>query len=64
MAEAITKAELKKLPIIPYDKIRPFLKTGDLFFSSGSYLFSGAIQNLTKSVWSHVAVVYVDQELG
>lgn len=63
MAEAITKAELKKLPIIPYDKIRPFLKTGDLF-SSGSYLFSGAIQNLTKSVWSHVAVVYVDQELG
>lgn len=64
MAEAITKAELKKLPIIPYDKIRPFLKTGDLFFSSGSYLFSGAIQKLTKSVWSHVAVVYVDQELG
>ena len=64
MAEAITKAELKKLPIIPYDKIRPFLKTGDLFFSSGSYLFSVAIQNLTKSVWSHVAVVYVDQELG
>ena len=64
MAEAITKAELKKLPIIPYDKIRPFLKTGDLFFSSGSYLFSRAIQNLTKSVWSHVAVVYVDQELG
>lgn len=64
MAEAITKAELKKLPVIPYDKIRPFLKTGDLFFSSGSYLFSGVIQNLTKSVWSHVAVVYVDQELG
>lgn len=33
MAEAITKAELKKLPIIPYDKIRPFLKTGDLFLA-------------------------------
>jgi hypothetical protein len=64
MASAITKAELKKLPIMPYDKIRGFLKTGDIFFSSGSYLFSGVIQNLTKSVWSHVAVIYKDEELN
>ena len=63
MAVPITKAELKKLPIMPYEKIRPFLKTGDIFFSSGSYLFSGVIQNLTKSVWSHVAVIYRDEEL-
>ncbi len=63
MAKSITKTELKKLPVIPYDKIRPFLKTGDIFFSSGSYTFSGIIQNLTRSVWSHVAVVYVDKEL-
>jgi Permuted papain-like amidase enzyme, YaeF/YiiX, C92 family len=64
MANAITKKALKKMPIIPYEKIRPNLKTGDIFFSSGSYLFSGVIQKLTKSTWSHVAVVYKDEELG
>jgi Permuted papain-like amidase enzyme, YaeF/YiiX, C92 family len=63
MSEAITKAELKKLPIMPYEKIRPFLKTGDIFFSSGSYAFSGVIQKLTNSVWSHVAVIYKDELL-
>jgi hypothetical protein len=64
MAISITKKELKKLETIPYDKVRPFLKTGDIFFSSGSYLFSGIIQKLTKSTWSHVAVIYKDEELG
>ncbi|MDN3658098.1 YiiX/YebB-like N1pC/P60 family cysteine hydrolase [Ferruginibacter paludis] len=44
--------------------MRPFLKTGDLFFSSSSYAFSGVIQKLTKSTWSHVAVIYKDEELG
>jgi hypothetical protein len=64
MAIAITKTALKQMPIIPYEKIRQHLKTGDIFFSSGSYLFSGIIQKLTKSTWSHVAVVYKDEELG
>jgi Permuted papain-like amidase enzyme, YaeF/YiiX, C92 family len=64
MATPITKKELKQLEKIPYDKVRPFLKTGDIFFSSGSYLFSGIIQKLTKSSWSHVAVIYKDEELG
>jgi hypothetical protein len=64
MAISITKKELKKLDVLPYDKVRPFLKTGDIFFSSGSYLFSGIIQKLTKSTWSHVAVIYKDEELG
>lgn len=49
---------------MPYEKIRDFLQTGHIFFSSGSYLFSGAIQRLTKSVWSHVAIVYKDVQLG
>jgi hypothetical protein len=35
-----------------------------IFFSSGSYTFSGIIQRLTKSAWSHVAIVYKDPELG
>jgi Permuted papain-like amidase enzyme, YaeF/YiiX, C92 family len=64
MANPITKKQLKEMPVIPYEKIRDSLKTGDVFFSSGSYLFSGVIQKLTKSTWSHVAVVYKDEELG
>ncbi len=49
---------------MPYEKIRDFLQTGHIFFSSGSYTFSGIIQRLTKSVWSHVAIVYKDEQLG
>jgi hypothetical protein len=64
MANSITKKELKQAEIMPYQKIRTFLKTGDIFFSSGSYAFSGVIQKLTKSTWSHVAVIYKDEELG
>jgi Permuted papain-like amidase enzyme, YaeF/YiiX, C92 family len=64
MAEVITKKQIKELPTIPYEKIREHLKTGHIFFSSGSYLFSGIIQKLTRSAWSHVAIVYKDEELG
>jgi Permuted papain-like amidase enzyme, YaeF/YiiX, C92 family len=64
MAGAITKKQLKEMPVIPYEKIREHLKTGNIFFSSGSYAFSGVIQKLTKSTWSHVAVIYKDEELG
>jgi hypothetical protein len=64
MAKPITKKELKEMPILPYEKLRPYLKTGDIFFSSGSYAFSGVIQRLTKSTWSHVAVIYKDEELN
>jgi cell wall-associated NlpC family hydrolase len=64
MAISITKTQLKKTPVITYEKIRDYLKTGDIFFSSGSYAFSGVIQKLTKSTWSHVAVIYKDEELG
>jgi hypothetical protein len=64
MATAVTKSQIKEMPVIPYQKVRDNLKTGDIVFCSGSYTFSGIIQNLTKSVWSHVAVVYKDEELG
>ncbi len=63
MAAPINKKELQDLPVIPYEKIRDYLKTGHLFFASGSYFFSEAIQKLTKSTWSHVAVIYKDEEL-
>ncbi|MFN8291748.1 MAG: YiiX/YebB-like N1pC/P60 family cysteine hydrolase [Chitinophagaceae bacterium] len=64
MAEAVTKKQIKELPVVPYEKVREILKTGHIFFSSGSYAFSGIIQRLTKSAWSHVAIVYKDEELG
>ncbi len=64
MAGPVTKMQLKQMPVIAYEKIRDGLKTGHIFFSSGSYAFSGVIQKLTKSTWSHVAVIYKDEELG
>jgi Permuted papain-like amidase enzyme, YaeF/YiiX, C92 family len=64
MAQSITKQQLKAMPLVEYHDIRDKLKTGDIFFSSGSYLFSGIIQSLTRSTWSHVAVVYKDEALG
>ncbi len=64
MAQAVTKKQIKELPVIRYEKIRDQLKTGHIFFSSGSYTFSGIIQRLTKSAWSHVAIVYKDEALG
>jgi len=63
MAETITKKQLEELQVIKYDYIRDELVTGYIFFASGSYRFSRIIQRLTKSVWSHVAIVYRDVEL-
>jgi Permuted papain-like amidase enzyme, YaeF/YiiX, C92 family len=64
MAAPLTPKQLAAIPVIQYDKVRDFLKTGDIVFCSGGYLFSKIIQRLTKSTWSHVAVVYKDVELG
>ena len=64
MASPITKKLLKEMADYNYEKIRDHLKTGQIVFCSGSYAFSGIIQNLTKSTWSHVAVIYKDEALG
>src|SRR6476660_7840062 len=63
MAESLTKKQIKKLPLYRYEAIRDQLMTGHIFFSSGSYTFSNIIQRLTKSVWSHVAIIYKDADL-
>ncbi len=63
MAEQITKRQLEKLPLYKYETIREQLMTGHIFFSSGSYAFSNIIQRLTRSIWSHVAIIYKDAEL-
>lgn len=64
MAEKFTPKQLNNFETVPYKNIRQYLKTGDIVFCSGTYLFSKAIQRLTKSTWSHVAVIYKDEELG
>lgn len=63
MAEAITKKQIKSLACLPYEQVRNVLQTGDLVFCSGSYVFSRAIQHFTRSVWSHVGIVYRDDTL-
>jgi len=63
MAAPLAKKEIKRLPVQPYDAVRGDLRSGDLVFCSGSYLFSGLIQRFTGSVWSHVGVVYRDEAL-
>lgn len=63
MAEALSKRQIRQLPVVPYDRVRDHLRTGDLVFCSGSYLFSQAIQRFTRSVWSHVGIVYRDDTL-
>jgi hypothetical protein len=64
MSSSLSKSEIKSIEKVNYEKIRSYLKTGQLVFCSGSYLFSGIIQRLTKSVWSHVGIIYVDEKLG
>lgn len=64
MAVKLTKKQLGQISKVPYEDIRDDLKTGQLIFCSGKYLFSGIIQRLTNSVWSHVAIIYKDEALG
>ncbi|MFO1217328.1 MAG: YiiX/YebB-like N1pC/P60 family cysteine hydrolase [Burkholderiaceae bacterium] len=63
MAEPLTKQQIQRLPVVAYEALREQLRTGDLVFCSGSYLFSHAIQTLTHSVWSHVGIIYRDDAL-
>lgn len=58
MAEKITKNELKKIKITPYEKIRQSLETGDLLFASGEYLLSKLIQKFTNSPFSHIGIIF------
>jgi len=63
MAHPIAKREIARLPLHSYDLLRENLRSGDLAFCSGSYFFSGLIQRFTRSVWSHVGIVYRDDHL-
>ena len=64
MAHPIIKPEIRRMPLLPYTTLRDDLRSGDLIFCSGSYVFSGLIQRFTGSVWSHVGIIYRDEHLG
>lgn len=56
--------DIKLLPVEDYKTIRGSLQTGDIVFCGGNYLFSRVIQGFTKSMWSHVGIVYRDEHLN
>lgn len=63
MAVPITYSELKKIQVSNYETIRSQLKTGDIYFCAGNYLFSKLIRYFTKSAFSHCGIIYHDSEL-
>jgi Permuted papain-like amidase enzyme, YaeF/YiiX, C92 family len=64
MAHPLSIKELGRLPTRHYESIRNELQTGDIVFCSGGYFFSKIIQRFTKSVWSHIGVIYRDESLN
>ena len=63
MADPLGVKAVAALPVLAYDQVRDQLQTGDIVFCSGTYLFSKSIQWFTKSVWSHVGIIYRDDNL-
>jgi cell wall-associated NlpC family hydrolase len=63
MADHLGVKAVAALPVLAYDQVRDQLQTGDIVFCSGTYFFSKSIQWFTKSVWSHVGIIYRDDNL-
>jgi len=49
--------KFKNAPLESYSNIRSEIREGDLFFTSGKYVVSKAIQEVSSSIFSHVGVV-------
>ncbi len=64
MASPITTQAIDAMPVVSYDSVREHLQTGDVVFCSGTYFFSNMIRMFTKSAWSHVGIIYRNDELG
>ncbi|WP_326519383.1 YiiX/YebB-like N1pC/P60 family cysteine hydrolase [Acinetobacter sp. CAAS 2-6] len=63
MAFAISRRDIERLKSVSYEEVRLTLKSGDLIFASGDYLVSKAIQKVTHSPWSHVAIIIRVEEI-
>jgi Permuted papain-like amidase enzyme, YaeF/YiiX, C92 family len=57
MADTISRAALRSLPIEDYRTYREQLQTGDLIFFSGNLIASKLISMGTKSAFSHIGMV-------
>lgn len=64
MADTFTQQQIDELPVLDYAAVRHNLESGDLVFCAGRYFFSGLIQKVTKSVWSHCGIIYKDPTLN
>ena len=64
MADTFTQQQIDELPVLEYGAVRHNLEAGDLVFCAGRYFFSGLIQKVTKSVWSHCGIIYKDPTLN
>ncbi|MEN9285212.1 MAG: hypothetical protein RLZZ179_2705 [Verrucomicrobiota bacterium] len=64
MADTFTQQQIDELPVLDYGAVRHNLESGDLVFCAGRYFFSGLIQKVTKSVWSHCGIIYKDPTLN
>lgn len=60
----MTPEELAALTVTPYGQIRHKLRTGDVVFCSGRYVFSRLIARATGSPITHAGIVLVVPELG
>jgi hypothetical protein len=67
VADALSMTEVERLPVTPYAEIRPMLESGDLLFAAGRSVVARAIQAATRSLWSHVGIIFhagsVDRKL-
>jgi hypothetical protein len=54
---AIAVTEFPGVETVDYDTLRPEIRSGDILLCSGSAVISRLIQQVTGSVWSHVAFV-------
>lgn len=63
MADHLGAKAIASISLLDYDQIRAQLRTGDIVFCSGTYFFSRTIQWFTRSVWSHVGIIYRDDNL-
>ncbi|WP_447985151.1 YiiX/YebB-like N1pC/P60 family cysteine hydrolase [Nitrospira sp. Nam74] len=54
---------LKNWAVTDYATVRPDIRSGDLIFCSGQYLVSKAIEEASKSLWSHIGILLRVNEL-
>jgi hypothetical protein len=62
-AVTIPASALTKLPAKDYAAVRKLVRTGDIALCSGTQMFSRAIQLVTDTPWSHVALIVRLDEL-